>query len=337
MDTHTTNLADADDLGTLGVVFLKRYWSQNLARRTGQAGAPPTPAELCAENVLLAGLELGIRETTAYLMTEAPSFAAFEAWVLAKNGGSLAPERVARLNSALRQESTFVLESLLPEPVLTPDDLAFWDENGYVVVREAISAAQCAATVEAIYAHAQLDPEDPETWYGDALWLPLAHHPALWENRRAPRIHTAFAQLWQRQDLWINVDVCGVNPPERPGYSFRGSPLHWDMSLARPVYFGTQAILYLTDTTADQGAFSCVPGFHTHLESWLEALPPGTDPREWARETLQPTPIAGAAGDLIIWHHALPHGATPNRAARPRVVQYLNLFPSHHALHTEWV
>ena len=38
-------------------------------------------------------------------------------------------------------------------------------------------------------------------------------------------------------------------------------------------------------------------------------------------------PIPGAAGDMVIWHDALPHGATPNRGERPRIVQYLNLYP----------
>ena len=39
------------------------------------------------------------------------------------------------------------------------------------------------------------------------------------------------------------------------------------------------------------------------------------------------TPIAAQAGDLIIWHHALPHDSSPNRASAPRIVQYLNMSP----------
>jgi len=133
------------------------------------------------------------------------------------------------------------------------------------------------------------------------------------------------------------VDVCGVNPPIRPGYGFRGSPLHWDMTLAPPHCFGTQAILYLTDTADNQGAFSCVPGFHRRLERWLAELPAGADPRARATAELQATPISGDAGDLIIWHQALPHGATPNRAVLPRVVQYLNMFPSQFEVNTTWI
>jgi hypothetical protein len=46
-----------------------------------------------ADKLLLAGLRLGIRETLDFLTTAAPSFEEFEAWVLAKNGGDIEPER----------------------------------------------------------------------------------------------------------------------------------------------------------------------------------------------------------------------------------------------------
>ena len=92
-----------------------------------------------------------------------------------------------------------------------------------------------------------------------------------------------------------------------------------------------QAILYLTDTAADQGAFTCVPGFHRRIEEWLSGLPAGRDPRasdftrEFAREAV---PVAANGGDLVIWHHALPHGSSPNRAPVPRIVQYMVGRPS---------
>jgi ectoine hydroxylase-related dioxygenase (phytanoyl-CoA dioxygenase family) len=47
-------------------------------------------------------------------------------------------------------------------------------------------------------------------------------------------------------------------------------------------------------------------------------------------------PIAGRAGDLVIWHHALPHGSSPNRAERPRIVQYLKMHPTGWTHHETW-
>lgn len=305
---------DADERGALGILYLKRFWGQRLASRAGIQSLPSAD-ELRAERVLLAGLRLGLRETLAFLMTEAPSFEEFEAWVVMKHGGVLEPERVARLNGALEGNSEFVLESILPEPVLSDAELAFWDEHGYIVVRQAVSKDSCRAAVEAILAFAGMSMERPESRYKEGLWIPLAHHPALWANRNSRRIHTAFAQIWRRSDLWMNVDVCGVNPPLRPGQAFQGTPLHWDMSLATPLRFGTQAMLYLTDTAANQGAFSCVPGFHRRLETWLKEVPEGADPRAMATRELRAIPISGDAGDLVIWHQALPHAATANLGA----------------------
>ena len=333
---HPPILAHSEEKGALGIIHLKRFWSQKISARLQVVPGVTTSSDLVAEKLLLAGLKLGVRETLGFLTTAVPSFEEFEAWVLAKNDGTIEPARVERLNGALRGDNSFALESIQTEPVLSADDLAFWDEHGYVVVKRAVSADQSQAAVQAIFKHAGMDIDRPDSWYADSIWIPLAHHPALWANRKSPRIHTAFAQVWKRSDLWMNVDVCGVNPPERPGYQFRGSPLHWDMTLTPPVRFGTQAILYLTDTAANQGAFSCVPGFHRRLESWLREQPTGADPRAQAVKELRAIPIAGDAGDLIIWHHALPHGATPNRAELPRVVQYLNMFPSWHEINAEW-
>jgi hypothetical protein len=315
---------------------LLRFWERKIAARAGAQRPPSTPADLSADKVLLAGLRLGLREALDFLMSTAPSFEAFEAWVLARNGGAIEPARIDRLSAALRGDAPFTLETILPEPVLSFADLALWGEHGYVMLKHAVSTDACRAAVEAIFAHAGMLPDQPDSWYGKGLWIPLAHHPALWANRNSPRIHTAFAQIWRRGDLWMNVDVCGVNPPMRPRDAFQGTPLHWDMTLAPPLRFGTQAMLYLTDTAPDQGAFSCVPGFHRRLETWLRNLPAGADPRAIAPRELRAVPVAGEAGDLIIWHQALPHAATPNLGASPRVVQYLNMFPACHEINSTW-
>jgi ectoine hydroxylase-related dioxygenase (phytanoyl-CoA dioxygenase family) len=131
------------------------------------------------------------------------------------------------------------------------------------------------------------------------------------------------------------VDQAGFNPPESPGWKFPGPHLHWDVSLAQPIPFGTQGILYLTDTAATQGAFTCVPGFHRRIEAWLASLPTAADPRAEDLSALA-VPIAGVAGDLVIWHHSLPHGSSPNRDLLPRLVQYINRRPSYWGFNNVW-
>lgn len=104
--------------------------------------------------------------------------------------------------------------------------------------------------------------------------------------------------------------------------------MHWDMPLQLPVKFATQGLIYLTDTGEEQGAFCCVPGFHLKIEEWLlEQNKPDIELQQQDWHRWQVKPIAAKAGDLIIWHHALPHGASPNRATLPRMVQYINFYP----------
>jgi ectoine hydroxylase-related dioxygenase (phytanoyl-CoA dioxygenase family) len=225
-------------------------------------------------------------------------------------------------------------------PVLDADDLAFWHEHGYVVVHDAVSRELCEATVQALCERIGADLDNPETWYAPndhGIMVQYFQHPAFEANRRSPRIHKAFAQLWGHADLWCTTDRVGFNPPERPGFQFPGPHLHWDISVKTPIPFGTQGILYLTDTPPEQGAFTLVPGFQRWSEDWLKSLPAGADPRTQDLHALGAIPVGGRAGDLVIWHEALPHGASPNRATRPRLVHYINMFPARIEQHEEWI
>ena len=322
-------VANREEAGSLGVLHLKRLWSRYMAHRL--AAAPPAENnDWAADNTVICGLGLGLHETIRYIYATGPSFEQFEAWILERNGGSIDSGRIQRINAAIA--GALVEEATSGEDVLTPEDLAFWEKNGYVVVHDAATPDGCAAAVEAICEFLRLDLNDPDTWYngpqGHSIWVPLLRHPAIEPNRSSPRIRRAFEQIWGRADLWMTIDQCGMNPPERPGWRFPGPFMHWDTSLELPIPFGVQGLLYLTDTIPEQGAFTCVPGFHRKIESWLQSLPEGAKPRNQDLTALGELAIAGKAGDLIIWHQALPHGSRPNRANVPRLVQYMTMRPA---------
>ncbi|HEX3466535.1 MAG TPA: phytanoyl-CoA dioxygenase family protein [Candidatus Elarobacter sp.] len=319
------------DRPSIGVPHLRSLWSRTVARARGTsegADAAGQDEHWARDRMVIYGLGLGLRETYDVLYG-APSFEAFERWILEAHGGMIDQRIVARVNAALSGNAIEPIDD--GSPSLRPDELAFFDEHGYVVLQNAVSPDAARAAEDAIWAYLRMDRDDPETWYADpygrSLWVPLIHHPALDANRASGRIASAFAQLWKRRDLWVTVDQTGFNPPERPDWQFPGQRLHWDVSLTPPIPFGLLGILYLTDTPADGGAFTCVPGFHRRLEAWLHALPPEADPREQDLSRLGPIPVAAGCGDLVIWHQALPHGASPNRSARPRIVQYIALTP----------
>ena len=335
-----TDLPAASETGSLGVMHLKRAWAR--FKTSGQA--PHDPQEGHRDRLVFHALGLGLEQTIQFLGQTNPSFEAFEAWI-ADIAGGVPPDRIARINAAMAGKppppaiAAWLADVDAHEPVLSETDLAFWAEHGYVIVHDAVPPETRLAAVDAILAHRNARLDDPESWYhgSQSIMVQAFQHPAFEANRRAIRVHKAYAQLWGTADLWVTTDRAGFNVPERSGWQFQGPDLHWDVSLARPMGFHTQGILYLTDTQAEQGAFTCVPGFHKRIDAWLDSLPPGTDPRTQDLHAMGSRPIPGRAGDLIIWHDALPHGSRPNRATVPRIVQYIAMYPFAPTLADRWV
>lgn len=328
-----------------GVLHLEHFYRSCLARRDGQP-ADKTESEWLKDNILLAGLGLPVEQTVSYLLDSGPTFREFEKWIIDINGGQIDRLRVDRINRALggrphsRETADMLRQTGLADDVLSADDLESWRANGYVVVREAVSRAQAQSAENAVWGFLGMSADDPRTWYdrpiGKGIMVELYHHAALTQTRESGRINKAFAQLWGTADLWVTTDRTSFNPPVTKRYPFQGPKMHWDMSLAPPYFFGTQGLLYLSATTADQGAFQCVPGIHSDLDGWLKTLPAGVNPRDVDLDQLA-LPIPGEAGDLVIWHQALPHGASPNRGDYPRIVQYINMFPLNRRENLNWL
>jgi hypothetical protein len=306
------------------IIGLREFW----ARQTGRA---PMAAMTQAERVLLCLLGIGIEQGLMRLYREREAFDGFCDWVRGE-AGEPDPVEVDRYNAwrvgascPPEAAARLAVVDAMPD-VLDAADLAQWDEHGYVVLSAAISREQAEAAAAVLWNHIAASPDDPESWYGPqarGLWVPLYHGPELAVSRQSLRVRKAFAQLHGTADLWMLTDRTSFNPPERPDAPFQGTPLHWDTSLIPPIPFAVQAILYLTDTAADQGALQVVPGFHRGIDAWLAGLA-DSDPRA-VDISAAAVPIPAGAGDLIIWRQDLPHGASPNRAQSPRLAQYLTM------------
>lgn len=269
-------------------------------------------------------LGIGMEDTLQFLYSEKPDFDSFKTWV----------------NN--RKRSIAIETEDLIENVLSEQDLEFWNQNGYVIVKNAISKEDCEDTQKAIWEYLKMDPNNKESWYDrhenqKGLMLNFSDHETLNRNRLSPRIKKAYEQLYKTTKIYKTIDKVSFNPPETENFNFLGSPLHWDMSLKKPLSFGLQGLLYLTDCGPNDGAFHCVAGFHNQIDQWLDELEPHEKPREKALQTLQAKPIIGEAGDFIIWHQALPHCATPNKGEKPRMVQYLTYLPDDYNATGEWI
>ena len=322
-------------------MHLKRYWNKSLLKREGKLPQDSFHDEWTIDTTVLKILGLGLEQTMVFVYRESPSFEQFETWITEISGLPDAA-KVAEFNRLISGGKSAETKDQAEDEVLTKDDLDFWDKNGYVIIRGAISKADSDETVKIICDHLGIDRYDPATWYKDhpskqGIMIQLFQHPLLEKNRNSPKIRMAYEQLWNRTDLWVNTDRVGFNPPENKLYRFPGPRLHWDVSIKQPMPFGTQGILYLADTAANQGAFTLVPGFQNRIAGWLKSLPEGADPRKQDMYALGHIPVVANAGDFILWHQALPHGSSPNTSALPRFVQYINYEPFGHKETADWV
>lgn len=286
---------------------------------------PDDPVDRWREEArYLNGMGIAMEVALHFLYSQKPGFEAFSQWLLENKRDS-------------GHKSVWTAED-----ILSAEELAFWNENGYLVLKNAVTGEQCADARAAIWEFLQAGPDDPLSWYRPheekrGLMLKFFDHPALDSNRQSERIYQAYRQLYGSAAIYKTIDKVSFNPPENAYFQFMGSPLHWDVSLAQPIPFSLQGLLYLTDCAAHEGAFHCVPGFHHRIGEWLGSLPPGADPRELLPQLLKPVPVPANAGDFIIWHQALPHCATPNRGKFPRIVQYMTYLPDADVERREWI
>src|SRR4051794_31013304 len=106
--------------------------------------------------------------------------------------------------------------------VLSPSDLAFFAQNGYVVVHNAVPQKNLDAVIDAIWDFLGMDRDDPEDWYRDPLrsngMVEMYQHPALWNNRQHPRVYQAFTEILGTPKLWVSIDRVCMKPPRHPSH-----------------------------------------------------------------------------------------------------------------------
>lgn len=319
-------LCDSEDTSCAGLFHAKRLWQKTVLKRHKKLQADVTD-EWVLDKALLdlsgIGLEPGIQ--ALHRSNRLSDFIAFLTPYLQQLD-------LDALNQQLRDLKQ---QSNEPVPqVLNAEQLEFWQREGYLVVPAVLSAEQCQQSCEVIWQYLQADPQQPDSWYQKTdkmqkIMLQLFRHPVLDANRDVPLIRQIFQQLWQRTDLVMTTDRVSFNPPETALWSFPGPDMHWDVELITPVPYATQGLIYLTDTEEQQGAFSCVPGFHLKIDDWIKNS--GKSAMELQQQNWADWPvkaIAAKAGDLIIWHQALPHGASRNLYHLPRMVHYINMYPA---------
>lgn len=236
--------------------------------------------------------------------------------------------------------------------VLSPEDWQFWQHNGYIVIKQAISPEQARNTANFLWEFEEKQSDDPDTWYtvpraemqmkelaGTGM-VEVYNHQTLWTNRQTQRVYDAFVDIWGTEKLWVTIDRANLNFPIRPGFSYQGF-IHWDYDPETKPQ-NVQGVIALADQTdPDMGGFQCIPWLFRNYNTWKLTQPDD-------RNRFQPdtTGLEGhlikvplRAGDLLIFNSSLPHGIRPNHTKdKVRIAQYVSMMPAqeHDASLREW-
>lgn len=233
------------------------------------------------------------------------------------------------------------IQKKLPLRVLSPEDWRHWTTWGYVIVPNAVPAENIERLKALLWEFQELDPADPGSWNRPQLrdhqmpelnnsgMVEIYNHQYLWDNRQQPRIHDAFVDIWDREDLWVTIDRANLNTPNRGVRPFGGF-IHWDCdTTARPLPVNVQGVLSLVDTNPEIGGFQCVPELFRNFDAWAATQPADRHPYFPDTTGLEVKFVPLKAGDLLIWNTLLAHGIRPNVTAdRARLAQYISMYPA---------
>jgi hypothetical protein len=242
-------------------------------------------------------------------------------------------------SSTLQLRQTANADSLR---VLSMEDWKFWQHNGYVVIKQAVSRNQALETAAFLWEFEEKDPNNPETWYtapraemqmkelaGTGM-VEVYNHQHLWSNRQTKRVYDAFVDIWGTEKLWVTIDRANLNFPIRPGYEYKGF-IHWDYDPETKPQ-NVQGVLALADQTDENmGGFQCIPWLFRNFDTWKLTQPEDRDrfipDITGLEDKLVKVPLE--AGDLLIFNSSLPHGIRPNHSGnKVRIAQYVSMMPA---------
>ena len=226
--------------------------------------------------------------------------------------------------------------------VLTMDQWNFWIENGYIVVKNAVSREQALKTAEFIWEFDDKDPFDPSTWYAKARaememkelagtgMVEVYNNQHLWNNRQTQRVYDSFVDIWGTEKLWTTIDRANLNFPIRPGFEYKGF-IHWDYDPdTKPQ--NVQGVLALGDQTdQEMGGFQCIPWLYKNYDTWKLSQPEDRNKFQPDISNLENkiVKVSLEAGDLLIFNSTQPHGIRPNNSKdKVRIAQYISMMPA---------
>jgi Phytanoyl-CoA dioxygenase (PhyH) len=229
-----------------------------------------------------------------------------------------------------------------PLRVLSETDWAFWLENGYVIIKNAVPREQALRTAAFLWEFEEKDPADPETWYAppraemqmkeltNTGMVEVYNHQQLWNNRQMQKLYDAFVDIWGTEKLWVTIDRANLNFPLRPGFEYKGF-IHWDYDPETKPQ-NVQGVLALADQMdPEMGGFQCIPELFRTFDTWKWTQP--DDRNRFKPDTTgfedKFVKVVMEAGDMLIFNSSQPHGIRANNSKdNVRQAQYISMMPA---------
>jgi len=215
--------------------------------------------------------------------------------------------------------------------MISEQDVAFYNENGYLVVRNVLSIDEVSDLrqvtddfVEAarhVPAHNEIydleDSHSPAEPRVRRIKTPHAHHEAYARIVAHPNILAVLQKLWGPS---IRFDVSKLNL-KSAGY---GAPVEWHQDWAFYPHTNDDLAavgIMIDDVDETNGPLMVVPGSHKgpildhHANGYFcGAIDPGRNEVDFG----EAVKLTGAAGSVTIHHARTIHGSAANTSGRPR-------------------
>lgn len=219
-----------------------------------------------------------------------------------------------------------------------PELLLYLREQGYAIVKSVASDEQLREAEEHLWSFLSekcgMQKNDPGTWTdenfvkigctrnGILCFRGINQSKFLWYLRLLPKVKTAFARIFNTENLLTSFDGGSIfrpwHAPNADEYSKTSSGwFHVDQGNSLRGLQCVQGLVTLTDVTPQTGGFCVIPGTHRHHDELMETAArggrnfvqvPGEHPLLQRPQVL---PLC-RAGDMILWDSRTIHANTPS-------------------------
>ena len=227
--------------------------------------------------------------------------------------------------------------------VLTDEQINQFHEQGYVIVKGALSRDDAESYRQKILSLMPANLEIPEDWgthdgrikpmaspgnhtFDTVDLLPLMTNEKLYRAATELLGSTAVRVLDGSVGITLRNAAHGDEPLSQTLHLDASVPTTADDFTFEQAELQVGGCYYLTDVEPNGGGIHVVPGGHKIVEA--EARAAGSGGRhlhaEWKQiKHLESVEVTGEAGDFALLHHLMPHGASHNRNPTARVAYFV--------------